>query len=92
MLYGLGAAIGADQGTELPAAYLHLSRYLKPGSDLTLMALGDLLFGADRCEDALPSTISIPATSELKRNAEIQSGLCLDVLDRTDEAAARLGS
>ncbi len=30
VLYGLGAAIGADQGTELPAAYLHLSRYLKP--------------------------------------------------------------
>ena len=61
VLYGLGAAIGADQGTELPAAYLHLSRYLKPGSDLTLMALGDLLFGADRCEDALQVYDLVPA-------------------------------
>lgn len=90
VLYGLGAAIGADQGTELPAAYLHLSRYLKPESDLTLMALGDLLFGAERCEDALQVYDLIPASSALKRNADIQSGLCLDAIDRTDEAAARL--
>ncbi len=90
VLYGLGAAIGADQGTELPAAYLHLSRYLKPGSDLTLMALGDLLFGADRCEDALQVYDLVPRGSELRRNADIQSGLCLDVLERTDDAATRL--
>ncbi len=92
VLYGLGAAIGTDQGTELPAAYLHLSRYLKPGADLTLMALGDLLFGAERCEDALQVYDQIPKGSTLRRNADIQSGLCLDVLDRTDEAAARLGA
>ncbi|HET7717240.1 MAG TPA: tetratricopeptide repeat protein [Bauldia sp.] len=90
VLYGLGAAIGADQGTELPAAYLHLSHYLKPDSDLTLMALGDLLFGADRCEDALEIYDLVPVGSSLRRNAEIQSGLCLDVLERTDEAAKRL--
>lgn len=90
VLYGLGAAIGADQGTELPAAYLHLSRYLKPGADLTLIALGDLLFGANRCQDALEIYEAIPEGSELKRNADIQAGLCLDALDRTDEATARL--
>ncbi len=92
VLYGLGAAIGTDQGTELPAAYLHLSRHLKPGADLTLMALGDLLFGAERCEDALQVYDLIPAASTLKRNAEIQSGLCLDLLERTDEGAARLNA
>jgi tetratricopeptide (TPR) repeat protein len=90
VLYGLGAAIGTDQGTELPAAYLHLSRYLKPSADLTLMALGDLLFSAERCQDALAVYDRISPDSVLKRNADIQSGLCLDLLDRTDEAAARL--
>ena len=90
VLYGLGAAIGTDQGTELPAAYLHLSRYLKPNADLTLMALGDLLFGTERCEDAITVYDQIPDASILKRNADIQAGLCLDALDRTDEAAKRL--
>lgn len=90
VLYGLGAAIGADQGTELPAAYLHLSRYLKPEADLTLMALGDLLFGAERCEDALQVYDLIPAGSPLKRNADIQSGLCLDAIERSEEGVARL--
>jgi tetratricopeptide (TPR) repeat protein len=92
VLYGLGAAIGTDQGTELPAAYLHLSRYLKPEADLTLMALGDLLFGSERCEDALEVYDIIPAASTLRRNADIQSALCLDLLDRTDDAAARLNA
>ncbi len=92
VLYGLGAAIGTDQGTELPAAYLHLSRYLKPGADLTLMALGDLLFSSERCEDAIGIYGQIPADSTLKRNAEIQTGLCLDALDRTDEGAKRIGA
>lgn len=90
VLYGLGAAIGADQGTELPAAYLHLSRYLKPEADLTLMALGDLLFGAERCEDALQVYDLIPAGSPLKRNADIQSALCLDAIERSEEGVARL--
>jgi tetratricopeptide (TPR) repeat protein len=92
VLYGLGAAIGTDQGTELPAAYLHLSRYLKPASDLTLMALGDLMFGAERCEDAVTVYDQIPPDSNLNRNADIQAGLCLDALDRTDEAAKRLNA
>lgn len=90
VLYGLGAAIGTDQGTELPAAYLHLSRYLKPGADLTLMALGDLLFGSERCQDAIDIYDQIASTSNLKRNADIQAGLCLDALERTDEAVRRL--
>ncbi len=66
MLYGLGARSAPTRGTELPAAYLHLSRYLKPGADLTLMALGDLLFGAERCEDALQVYDLIPAASTLE--------------------------
>jgi tetratricopeptide (TPR) repeat protein len=90
VLYGLGAAIGTDQGTELPAAYLQLARYLKPDSDLTLMALGDLLLTAERCEEAIGVYGMVPKTSPLKRNADIQAGLCLDVLDRTDEAAAQI--
>ena len=90
VLYGLGAAIGTDEGTELPAAYLHLASFLDPSSELASMALGDLLFGAQHCEDAIAAYDTIPPTSILRRNADIQTGLCLDTLDRTDEAAKRI--
>ena len=87
VLYGIGSAIGADQGTELPAAYLQLALYLVPGSDLTLMALGDLLLVSEHCADAIDVYGQVPEDSRLRRNADIQSGICLDALDRTDEAA-----
>lgn len=89
-LYGLGAAIGTDQGAELPAAYLQLSLYLNPEADLTLVALGDLFLMADHCSDAIPVYARLSDKSRLKRNADIQTGLCLDTLDRTDEAAAQI--
>lgn len=91
VLYGLGAAIGTDEGTELPAAYLHLSLYLKPDSHLALTALADLLVSADRCEEAIRIYGRIPQESNLRRNADIQTGFCLDNLIRTDEAVAMLG-
>ena len=90
VLYGLGAAIGTDEGTELPAAYLHLSLYLAPDSHLALTALADLLVTADRCEEAIKIYARVPATSNLRRNADIQTGFCLDNLVLTDEAVALL--
>ena len=90
VLYGLGAAIGTDEGTELPSAYLHLALYLTPDSYLALTALADLLVAADRCEQAIKVYARVPETSNLRHNADIQTGFCLDNLDRTDEAVAVL--
>lgn len=90
VLYGLGAAIGTDEGTELPAAYLQLALHLTPDSHLSLMALGDVLVSADRCAEAIEVYDRMPETSMLRRNTEIQIGFCLDSLERTDEAVERL--
>jgi tetratricopeptide (TPR) repeat protein len=90
VLFGLGAAIGTDQGTELPAAYLQLARTLLPDSDLTLMALGDLFLVSEHCPDAIEIYGQVPESSRFRRNADIQTGLCLDSLDRTDEGAAHI--
>ena len=87
VLYGIGSAIGTDQGMELPAAYLQLALHLEPGNDLTLMALGDLLLMSEHCADAIDVYARIADSSRLRRNADIQAGICLDALDRTDEAA-----
>ncbi|HMN87714.1 MAG TPA: tetratricopeptide repeat protein [Bauldia sp.] len=90
VLYGIGSAIGTDQGMELPASYLQLALYLAPGDGLSLTALGDLFLLSEHCTDALDVYSRIPATSQLRRNADIQSGLCLDSLDRTEEAATMI--
>jgi tetratricopeptide (TPR) repeat protein len=87
VLYGLGSAIGVDEGTELPAAYLQAAHYIDPESFLPILALGDVFESAQRCEDALAMYGRIPVASPLRRNADIESGLCLDSLDRSDEAA-----
>ena len=90
VLYGLGSAIGTDEGVELPAAYLQLAHYLDPDSYLPLLALADMLQVAQRCEDAIAIYARIPDASPLRPVADIQSGLCLDELDRVDEAATHV--
>ena len=90
VLYGLGSAIGTDEGTELPAAYLQIAHYLDADSYLPLLALADMLQTGQRCTDAIAVYGRIPDQSPLRPVADIQSGLCLDQLDRVDEAASHV--
>lgn len=89
-LYGLGTIIGNSDGAELPAAYLRLALHLAPNSDLALLSLGEVLVAAERCNEGIKVYDQIPAESHLRRNADIQTGFCLDILDRHDEAVERL--
>ena len=90
VLYGLGSAVGTDEGTELPAAYLQSAHYLDPDAFLPLLALADVFQAANRCEEALTLYGRVPESSGLRRNADIQSGLCLDALGRTDDAVTHV--
>jgi tetratricopeptide (TPR) repeat protein len=90
VLYGLGSAIGTDEGTELPAAYLQSAHYLDPDAFLPILALADVFQAANRCEEALALYGRVPESSGLRRNADIQSGLCLDALGRTDDAVTHV--
>src|SRR5262249_54868397 len=65
-LYGLGSAIGADEGLELPSAYLRLALYLNPENHLADMVIGDLLQGAKRCDDAIALYKKVPGNNPLK--------------------------
>jgi tetratricopeptide (TPR) repeat protein len=89
-LYGLGSAIGADDGPELPIAYLNLSLYLDPTLRLASMSIGDILQAAGRCDEAMQVYDRVPAGDPLRRNADLQIGNCLETLGRHDEAAARV--
>jgi tetratricopeptide (TPR) repeat protein len=93
-LYGLGAALGRRE-EELSLAnrglaYLQLALYLEPNHALALLALADLYEAMKKPELAIKTFERVPSTSPLKRNAEIQMGIDLDSLDRTDEARSHL--
>lgn len=89
-LYGLGAA-GVRQGDDLPALiYLNLSLYLRPGDDLTEVTLANLFEQAKKDERAVAAYESVPKTSPLFEDAEIQAALVRDNLGQSDEAIKRI--
>lgn len=90
VLYGLGSAIGLEDGAELSAAYLRLAAYLAPDDHLITMAIGDAFQGVDRCADAIAVYESVPTTSSMRRNADIQIGACLQTMERYEEATQYL--
>lgn len=90
LLYGVGSAIASEEGTGIAASYLQLAHYLDPANDLATVTLGDIFQRAGHCEEAIQIYQEVRQTSVLQRNAEIQSGICLDALGQTEEGAARI--
>ena len=86
VLYGLGAA-GGRQGDELAAMiYLRLSLYLSPNNSLANITLADLYARLKQNEAAIAVYSRVPDGSALRDNADVQTGLTLDVMGRPDEA------
>jgi tetratricopeptide (TPR) repeat protein len=90
LLYGLGSAIGTEDGIILAAIYLQLAHNLDPKVDIVTVALAELFQRVDQCEKAINIFGRVPDTSPIRRNASIQSAICLDSLDRMDEAATQI--
>jgi tetratricopeptide (TPR) repeat protein len=90
VLYGLGSAIGLEDGPELPAAYLQLAHFLKPHDDLITLATADIFQSSRNCEKAIAIYKTIPPTSKLRRNSQVQLGNCLETMHRSDEGAAEI--
>lgn len=90
VLYGLGTAFGADDGTRIAAAYLQMAHFLDPSIGVVSMALGDLFHRSDECEKAIEIYQRVPQASPVRRNAAIQAGICLDTIGRTDEGASQI--
>ena len=86
VLYGLGAA-GGRQGDELAAMiYLRLSLYLAPKNSLAVVTLADIYGRLKQNEQAIDVYGQVPEASPLRDNADIQTGLTLDVLGRPADA------
>jgi len=89
-LYGIGNTIGRRGGEDLALIYLQLALYLEPAHPMALLSLADLYESLKKPELAIKTYDRVPPSSSLRRNAEIQSAVDLDTLDRTEEAKKRL--
>ncbi len=90
VLYGLGGA-GSRQGDELAALiYLRLALYLRPDHALAAVTVADLYEQLKQNEAAIEAYELVPENSPMRESANIQAGLSLDALGRSDEAVSRL--
>ncbi len=85
-LYGIGATLTRRGGEDLALVYLQLALYLQPTHPLALLSLADLYELVKRPQMAIKVYERVPASSPLKRNAQIQLATDLDSADRSDEA------
>src|ERR1700738_5113036 len=85
-LYGIGATLTRRGGEDLALVYLQLSLYLSPNHPLALLSLADLYESVEKPAMAIKVYERMPASSPLKRNAQIQLATNLDAADRSDEA------
>jgi tetratricopeptide (TPR) repeat protein len=85
-LYGIGSTLTRRGGEDLALVYLQLALYLVPNHPMALLSLADLYESVKRPAMAIKIYERMPASSPLKRNAQIQLAIDLDAADRTDEA------
>ena len=85
-LYGIGATLTRRGGEDLALVYLQLALYLQPTHPLALLSLADLYESVKKPQMAIKIYERVPASSPLKRNAQIQLATDLDAADRSDEA------
>ncbi|WP_316184015.1 MULTISPECIES: tetratricopeptide repeat protein [unclassified Bradyrhizobium] len=85
-LYGIGATLTRRGGEDLALVYLQLALHLQPNHPLALLSLADLYETVKKPQMAIKVYERVPASSPLKRNAQIQLATDLDQADRSDEA------
>jgi tetratricopeptide (TPR) repeat protein len=85
-LYGIGATLTRRGGEDLALVYLQLALYLAPNHPLALLSLADLYESVKKPAMAIKVYERMPASSPLKRNAQIQLATNLDAADRGEEA------
>src|SRR5579863_7407640 len=91
-LYGIGASLTRRGGEDLALVYLQLALYLAPNHPLALLSLADLYESVKKPAMAIKVYERMPASSPLKRNAQIQLATDLDAADRSEDAIKILKS
>ena len=90
VLYGLGSTVGRQGGEDLALVYLQLAIWLFPEHPFASLTLADLYEQLKQPDKAIEVYETVPDTSPLKRNAEVQLAVNLDATDKYKEARAHL--
>lgn len=92
ILLNIGAALNRGGGEAFVRLYLQYARALRPDSAAILIQLGQLAEQQTRSKEAIRFYERVPASSPMKRLAEMQLGLNLADVDRHDEAVEHLAA
>ena len=91
VLYGLVSLGGRQGGDELAALiYLRMAQALAPGNTLTTFTLADIYERLKQEEAAIELYDSVPESSPLRVNADVQAAMLLETLGKSAEASKHL--
>ncbi len=90
MLFDIATALNRGGGEAFVRLYLQMARALSPKNDAILVQLGGVAEQQGNLDEAIKFYGQVPDTSPLRRIAELQMGLDLAELKRTDEAVKYL--
>jgi len=90
VLLDIASALNRGGGEAFVRLYLQFARALSPENDAVLIQLGGVAEGQQKLEEAIKIYGEVSPKSPLKRVAELQLGLNLAELKRTDEAVSHL--
>ncbi|MGQ3672238.1 tetratricopeptide repeat protein [Xanthobacter sp. TB0136] len=90
VLYGLGSTLARQGGEDLAMVYLRLASWLDPEHPFINITLAELYEQLKQPAKAIEVYGTVPASSPLKRDAEIQLGVAMEAADRFEEAENHL--
>ena len=89
-LFSLTAAMNDDQSIDVALLYAQLALSFNADKPVMLTMLGDILSGTQRYEAAIAAYEKIPASSELRTNADTEIAVNLQRMDKGVDAQARI--
>lgn len=90
LLLDVGSALNRSGGEAFVRLYLQFAHALSPKNDAVLVQLGAVSEQQQKLEEAIGFYSKVSPDSSMKRVAELQLGLNLAELKRTDEAVSHL--
>ncbi|MCX7350642.1 MAG: tetratricopeptide repeat protein [Alphaproteobacteria bacterium] len=91
-LFSLATSMTDDQSIDVALLYTRLGISLGADEDVMYTLLGDTYESMKRYDKALEAYAKVPAASPLRVNADMEEAVCLQHLDRKDDALAKLKS
>ncbi|MEM7191900.1 MAG: tetratricopeptide repeat protein [Pseudomonadota bacterium] len=86
VFYGIGEAVAGDGGIEMGIIYLKFALHLKPNFPMAQIALAEAYSQAKKYEAEISAFDTVPPSSPLWVNVQIQKAFALTSLERVDEA------